>query len=97
MNGMLEQHINLSSKDFIKEYYGGKEPNSFSLTDYINLCAEEHYWYKKGHIDEKVWKAWSLGMKEWYLKIEALKSLWEVESKNKAAYYLDEYEDLFNL
>lgn len=32
------------------------------IYDYLNLCAEEYYWYKEGMINNKVWKNWSNGM-----------------------------------
>lgn len=29
---------------------------------YLNLCAEEYFFYSTGRVPERVWKAWSLGM-----------------------------------
>lgn len=34
------------------------------VISYLNLCAEEYLWYKKGRIDKAVWQAWRAGMKE---------------------------------
>ncbi len=35
-----------------------------AVVEYLNLCAEEYLWYKKGRIDAKVWEAWWAGMLE---------------------------------
>lgn len=28
------------------------------IIDYLNLCAEEYYWFRKGVLPNKIWKAW---------------------------------------
>jgi hypothetical protein len=45
---------------------GNMEPSEARLKviSYLNLCAEEYLWYKKGRIDEAVWQAWFAGIKE---------------------------------
>lgn len=65
------------------------------LVDYINLCAEEHYWYKQGRIDDRIWKSWHAGMKEWHQKLLALREMWEIESEFPESYYLLPGEDFF--
>ncbi|MNK22358.1 hypothetical protein D3C87_406330 [compost metagenome] len=35
------------------------------IIDYINLCAEEFYWFEKGRLDEQAWSSWEAGMKTW--------------------------------
>lgn len=34
-----------------------------TVADYMNLCAEEYFWYKRGRIDGEIWKAWETGMR----------------------------------
>ena len=40
----------------------GTEANK-TVVDYMNLCAEEYFWYKRGRIDGEIWKAWESGMR----------------------------------
>lgn len=38
--------------------FNGKEKSKEAIIiDYLNLCAEEYLWYKKGRIDTQVWAA----------------------------------------
>lgn len=69
--------------------------NANCLVDYINLCAEEHYWYRQGRIDDRIWKSWHAGMKEWHQKLLALREMWEIESEFPESYYLLPGEDFF--
>lgn len=69
-----------------------------TLNDYLNLCAEEYYWFKKKRrIDPMVWHAWHLGMVYWYKNLKSLSALWEKEKKNGnyGSYYLKDREDFF--
>jgi hypothetical protein len=66
-----------------------------AVIDYFNLCAEEYFWFKKGRIDEKIWKSWQAGMKAWY-KHDSIKRLWKEETANgKMSYYLEKEEEFF--
>ena len=56
------------------------------IIDYINLCAEEYLWFKKGRIDDDVWLAWEQGML-YFFKLEPIKSCVENEKMQKASYY----------
>lgn len=69
------------------------------VIDFFNLCAEEYYWYKKGRIDPKVWRAWYSGMNYWVNEVEAIRDLWlkELEANGKTSYYLDENEEFFHI
>lgn len=49
-----------------------------TLYDYFNLCAEEYLLYESGYIDERVWRAWLLGMK-YFAADAAVRRLWEKE------------------
>ncbi len=68
-----------------------------TIYDFFNLCAEEFFWYKKGRIDEKLWKSWNAGMNFWYGH-KVIKDLWLEEMKSKTgktSYYLDNDEEFF--
>lgn len=69
------------------------------VIDFFNLRAEEYYWYKKGRIDQKVWKARHSGMNYWVNEVEAVRELWENELKanEKTSYYLEANEGFFNI
>lgn len=64
--------------------------------DYINLCSEQYYWYKKGFIDENVWSCWKKGMQDWVKHSFFLKKLIQREKERNASYYNDDFLDLFN-
>ena len=32
------------------------------IVQYLNLCAEEYFWYTKGRIPKKVWRSWKTGI-----------------------------------
>lgn len=68
-----------------------------AVIDFFNLCAEEYYWYKKGRIDPKVWKAWHSGMNYWYNNVPIVKELWETEVREGGtkSYYLNGEEGFF--
>ena len=56
------------------------------IIDYLNLCAEEYLWYRKGRIDTLAWNSWERGMK-YYLNISAIKKVIQNEQKQKDSYY----------
>ena len=35
------------------------------IMDYLNLCAEEYFWYTRGRVDTAIWLAWRNGMEQW--------------------------------
>jgi hypothetical protein len=43
---------------------------------YFNLCAEEHFFYEAGYIDQKVWEAWAKGMSILY-KNPRVQEVWK--------------------
>lgn len=63
--------------------------------DYINLCSEEYYWYKKGYIEEDVWKCWRSGMTSWHKDLFFLQKIVERERQKNAPYYNQDFLDLF--
>lgn len=50
------------------------------IIDYLNLCAEEYLWYKKGRITPDVWGAWKAGIIE-NLSIPQVKDIYLKETK----------------
>ncbi len=67
------------------------------INDYLNICAEEYYWYKQGRLDDKVWASWQIGMNIWYNKLPILRELWqeEISGDGYKSYYLEEGENFF--
>ncbi len=67
------------------------------INDYLNIRAEEYYWYKNKRLDEKVWTSWQIGMNMWYNKLPILKELWqeEISGEGYKSYYLEKGENLF--
>jgi hypothetical protein len=77
-----------------------KSPESIShLNDYLNLCAEEYFWFKKDRVDPAVWKAWKTGIDWWFNELEPLNELWEYEKKNGNynSYYLNDGESFLSI
>jgi hypothetical protein len=56
------------------------------INDYINLCAEEYYWYRKGRIDCEVWQHWKAGMKFHFNK-KQVQCILRRELSQKDSYY----------
>ena len=69
------------------------------VIDFFNLCAEEYYWFTKGRIDPKVWKAWYSGMNYWVNQVKVIQELWlkEIKANGKTSYYLEGAEEFFRL
>lgn len=63
--------------------------------DYINLCSEEYYWYKKGFVDQDIWKCWHNGMICWYQDLFFMQKIVKRERSKKAPYYNNDFLDLF--
>lgn len=64
--------------------------------DYLNLCSEQYYWYKKGFIDENVWLCWKKGMQDWARYSYFIKRIIQRERDRKASYYNEDFLDLFS-
>ncbi|HCX75234.1 MULTISPECIES: hypothetical protein [unclassified Algoriphagus] len=56
------------------------------IIDYLNLCSEECYWFKKGRIDIKVWNSWKKGMLH-YLKHENFIDVVDKQREEEDSYY----------
>lgn len=77
-------------KDFNKDF--NKEDIDI-LYSYFNLCGEEYFYYKKGFIYPKVWKAWRNGMKIFYQN-KKIRETWadELETNSYYGFQLSELE-----
>jgi hypothetical protein len=74
-----------------------KIPESVAAAfDYINLCSEQYYWYKKGFIDKSVWNCWKKGMQDWHKYSYFLKNIVKREKERNASYYNEDFLSLFN-
>jgi hypothetical protein len=45
----------------------GNRSSENVIQDYLNLCAEEYFWFKKNRIPTEVWDSWLAGI-YFYLK-----------------------------
>lgn len=56
------------------------------IMDYLNLCAEEYFWYTRGRIDTAIWRAWRNGMENW-LQVPAIRTVAMREAAQRDSYY----------
>lgn len=57
------------------------------IVDYFNLCAEEYWWFKAGHLPDDVWQSWCRGML-WYLEKKPFADIWTQEVVTDSYYGL---------
>lgn len=57
------------------------------IVDYLNLCAEEYLYYRRGYIEPSVWQAWQNGMKS-LLASPNISSVWKKEKASDSHYGL---------
>jgi hypothetical protein len=61
-----------------------------TIQDYLNLCAEEYFWYKRARISKQIFKSWEYGMEINIIKIcktKEMKKFLEDEMKNDISYF----------
>ncbi|MCC6401560.1 MAG: hypothetical protein IT227_12425 [Flavobacteriales bacterium] len=68
-----------------KGVYMDGDPDRVIL-DYLNLCAEEYFWYTRGRIDTAIWLAWRNGMENW-LQVPAVRDVARREAAQRDSYY----------
>jgi hypothetical protein len=56
------------------------------IQDYLNLCAEEYYWKKKGRIPKEVWTSWLAGIHD-YISKPVIKDFFKGQLSLDASYY----------
>jgi hypothetical protein len=66
--------------------YRVNEKDTKLIIDYLNLCAEEFLWFKKGRISDEVWSAWKSGM-SYFLSLGPIVEIVKNESKLDLSYY----------
>ncbi len=67
-----------------------------NIFDYLNLCAEEYYWHKKGFVEKEVWGCWHSGMISWYKKAKLMQAVVHIEKSTEASYYNEDFLELFD-
>ncbi len=91
-NAKYESDFRKDLMDIDNESDGGKKEYSLninqsdSIVQYLNLCAEEYFWYRKGRIPAIVWNSWFIGIK-YYLKLPAIEKIVKEEKSQKGSYY----------
>lgn len=53
------------------------------------MCAEQHYWYRKGMIDEDIWQCWNKGMSSWYSSSILVKLI--INDETTDAYFTQDF------
>ncbi|MEO8590829.1 MAG: hypothetical protein ABI432_15745 [Flavobacteriales bacterium] len=56
------------------------------VVDYLNLCAEEYFWYRRGRIDMEIWQEWHNGIKHW-IKVPVIRAIVLKEASVADSYY----------
>ena len=59
-----------------------------TLFDYFNLCGEEYFYYKQGHIYPEVWTSWINGM-NYFHKNSRIGKIWDEELEQNSYYDFD--------
>lgn len=90
-----ERSLDMIWEDLFESEPNLKSKNITAVFDYINLCSEQYYWYRKGFIDENVWQCWKKGMQDWYRHSFFIKKLIEREKERNASYYNHDFLDIF--
>ncbi|MEZ5031889.1 MAG: hypothetical protein R2787_10855 [Saprospiraceae bacterium] len=61
-----------------------------TFQDYLNLCAEEYFWYKRARLSKQIFKSWECGMIiniNKICKIQEMKFFIKEEMKNDISYF----------
>ncbi len=79
--------LNEDLKAIRNNNFNKKNKNKESIIiDYLNLCAEEYFWYKKRRINQKVWASWEKGI-EYYLFHDSFVEIVINQLEEKNSYY----------
>lgn len=77
----IDHNSKAELKDFVLD-----SNQSDQIVQYLNLCAEEFFWFKKGRIPKIVWNSWLIGIK-YYLAIPVIQQIVKKEKSQKGSYY----------
>jgi hypothetical protein len=64
------------------------------IVDYLNLCAEEFFWFEKGRIDAQAWESWKSGMKTW-ADVPIVQVVFNNEMANWTSSYYQGFQGFF--
>lgn len=81
--------------EFTHGEYGSLVRYFEPLYEYIDLCAEEHYWFAENLVDRDVWETWKEGMISWRSNSFFLKKLIERARNLGRRYYKTKFFDIF--
>lgn len=87
---------NINESSFLYENLKGKRIQNQTMRYmrvYFDLCSEEFFLYKHGHLDPEVWKEWEAGMK-FAFKKPAFKIAWNKIARDTG--YYTEFERFEN-
>jgi hypothetical protein len=56
-----------------------------TIVDYLNLCAEEYMFYRRGYVPEDVYQSWRNGMNLYAAKDRFIK-VWNAERTTQSYY-----------
>jgi hypothetical protein len=63
------------------------------IIDYLNLCAEEYMWVKKGRLPMDIWNSWKNGI-IFHLKKESIRNIFIEEQRLWRSSYYGFFEEL---
>ena len=64
------------------------------IVDYINLCAEEYMWVKKGRIPLDIWESWQARIKS-FLNMPAIREVFVEELDRARESYYGFFEEVY--
>jgi hypothetical protein len=78
--------------DCLMELRGSTELTTAQIAqvhDFLNLCAEEYFFYRSGNIPDDVWASWCKGI-QFHLSDPRIGEIWVEESKSGSHYGLSD-------
>ena len=88
------ENINEKKFDFEKLTPETKAKTLRYMRAYFDLCSEEYFLWKNGHIDNKVWEEWKSGI-EYAMSKTAFQKAWKDHINISTDYYQD-FTDFIN-
>jgi hypothetical protein len=64
------------------------------IISYLNLCAEEYFWFDRGRLDIGAWESWKSGMSTW-AKLPVVRVVFEDEVATWTTAYYADFNDFF--
>lgn len=87
----LNDNLNIIRENSLAELPGPYQLNDNKtanqvIQDYLNLCAEEYFWYQKGRIEKEIWESWKEGIR-YYLEAPMVYNYFKGQEAEDKAYY----------